>query len=42
LREETEKVQAEEEAWAARRDAAAEKVETARARLDSLAAEHNR
>jgi len=41
LREETERVQTEEEAWNARRDAAAKRAEEAQARLDSLGAERN-
>ena len=42
MMEDTDKAVAEEEAWDARKTAAAERVEATRARLDSLASERHR
>ena len=41
MREEADRAAAEEDAWGARREAAAERVRTIKARLDSLASEHH-
>jgi len=41
IREEADQAVAEEEAWAARKEAAAERVRVIKARLDSLASEHH-
>jgi hypothetical protein len=41
MREEADRAEAEEEAWDARREAAAERARAIKARLDSLAAERH-